>query len=131
MKNRGVAMLLGVLLAFIIIYFKLGVYGSSSGRPTYFIVIAILYFAYTIFNVLNFSSPIGGRNSKLKLISDEDGRYINDIAKKDLLRALVITLKYIFLPDGGYTGPRKTQTFAEKVARVYLVKNERKGNTPS
>lgn len=97
----------------------------------YIVSAIVCYSSVTIYNIIKYSSAYGGANSKLKLISSDDGMLIHEIAKKDFNRALNISLKYTFLPDfGDYTNPKKIQTFPERIARVYLVKNEGRGNNP-
>ncbi|MBS1493179.1 MAG: DUF4339 domain-containing protein [Bacteroidetes bacterium] len=92
----------------------------------------ILYSSFTMYSIMKYSSAYGGESSKLKLISAVDGKLIHEIAKKDFNHALNITLKYTFLPDfGDYTDPKKIQTFPERIARVYLVKYEGRGNNPA
>ena len=120
-----------VLMVVLFFVFDLNPKKDTFAAYIFFVSSVVLYGSITIYNIMKYSSAYGGRNSKLKLISSDDGMLIHEIAKKDFNRALNISLKYTFLPDfGDYTNPKKIQTFPERIARVYLVKNEGRGNNP-
>lgn len=131
MLSGIVTLPIAVLIVVLFFVFDLNPKKDTFAAYIFFVSSVVLYGSITIYNIIKYSSAYGGRNSKLKLISSEDGRLIHEIAKKDFNRALNIALKYTFLPDfGDYTNPKKIQTFPERIARVYLVKNEGRGNYP-
>ncbi len=113
---------LSAFLVFIFIYFDIDI--KKDGFNTFIFIISalVLSSSFQIYNIIKYSSPFGGKNSKLKLISSDEGKYIHEIAKNDFQRAFNISLKYSFLLFSKYTSERKTQTFGEKVAKVYLIK---------
>ena len=124
---------LPIAVLIVVFFFVFDLNPKKDTFAAYILVVLSLvsYGSITIYNLIKYSSAYGGRNSKLKLISSDDGMLIHEIAKKDFNRALNIALKYTFLPDfGDYTNPKKIQTFPERIARVYLVKNEGRGNNP-
>ena len=83
--------------------------------------------AHQIYNILKHSSPFGGKASPMILISADDGKYINEIAKSDFHRAFIIALKYSFVISiTQYLASNEIQTYRERNAGVFLVKNEKK-----
>jgi len=115
----------------VVLSFLLNINPKKGSFTAFVFIVSIIIITavYKIYFIIKYSSPIGIKNSKLKLISSKDGKFIHEIARTDFNRAFNIALKYSFLPDRWnfrLSETRNPQTFSEKISEVYLIVDERK-----
>ncbi|MBS1493178.1 MAG: DUF4339 domain-containing protein [Bacteroidetes bacterium] len=104
--------------------------GNSFTYLIAFVLCFLSIAANQMYNIIKHSSPFGGKTPPLILISADDGRYINDIAKSDFHRAFIIALKYTFVfSPFRYLSKDEIQLKRERKAGVYLVKRQENFNS--